>query len=340
MQTNLSRYTLLIGHIAQLIRYKNLLFILLTQKLLEYAIVIPILQTFGFEHLAMESYFWWLNLSTILIAAGGYTINDYFDLKIDRINRPKDIVVGLHISKKSTILLYQTVTFLGVGMGIGLAYWISSITFGFIVVITAGLLWFYATSYKRQLIIGNIVVSSLTGMSLLLVGVVAIALLHKSYTPQLLLQTPIPTQIYAWIGGFSGFAFLLTWIREIIKDIEDIEGDKDAECRTMPILWGMGWSKLVVVTLILVAIGLLLFVTYRYIELGQSTTKKYLFVALIIPLLTLIATVIKAKEKIEFSNASTLCKTIMGVGILYSLIFYYYQAQLYNLSFFGLFWVQ
>lgn len=326
-------------NLIRLIRYKNILFILLIQKLLEYAIMTPILASFGFREIDTRGAFWLLNLSTIFLAAGGYIINDYFDVKIDEINRPQQVIIDNGISRRQALRWYQTFSSIGFAIGVILSFWVNSLTLGFIIASIAGLLWFYAASYKRQFLVGNIIVSLISGLSLLVVAILCMALLEQSYSNLLLLQTPIPLKIYAWIGGFSSFAFLLTWIREIIKDIEDIEGDQEAECRTMPIVWGVRKSKMTILTLILLVISLLLFLYSRYIDFGKDTTIIYMLFAIIIPLLILSILVIKADKKNDFSQCSTLSKIIMVMGIAYSIIFYYYQAKIYHLSFMGLFWI-
>ncbi len=324
----------------QLIRWKNLLFIAIIQLLMQHSMIYPLLQTFGFETGTQNIFYNLLILATVLITAGGYVINDYFDVKIDRINAPDKVLVGTSISLRSAMLYYQILTGLGTILGVVLAFWVKSFSLGFVFVLTPGLLWFYSASYKRQFIIGNLIVSLASALSVLIVGVLAVALLKIDYSTELLKQTPIMRQIYGWIGGFAGFAFLLTWIREIIKDMEDEEGDREMECRTMPIKWGIKKTKIFLYGMIVFTIAALLHINHHYIHFEGITTLRYIIFGLIIPLLILGYFIFKSKNKSDFHQAQTLTKFIMLVGVLYSLVFYFLMSKTYGISLFGIFLVQ
>ena len=321
----------------KLIRWKNLLFIILIQWLIQHAVVYPLLQTFGFETAQYHFLYLLLIAATVLISAGGYVINDYFDVKIDRFNKPERVIVSKEVPLRSAMLLYQILTVAGTATGIILAYLSKSFTLGFIFILTPGLLWFYSASYKRQFVVGNLIVSLSSALSILVVGVMAVALLKTQYSSELLQQTPIPAQIYGWTGGFSAFAFLLSWIREIIKDIQDIEGDKEMECRTMPIKWGLNKTKYFLYTLILLTIVALFYVNYHFIDFEGNFTLRYLIFGLAIPLLILAFLIFKGKKKEDFKQASLLSKFIMLMGVFYCLIFYYLQAKEFGISIFGMF---
>lgn len=324
----------------KLIRWENLLFIFLIQWLMQHAIVYPLLQTFGFETGQHQTFYLLLIAATVLISAGGYVINDYFDVKIDRINKPAKVIVGESVSLRSAMMLYQILTILGTLTGIILAFLSKSFTLGFIFILTPGLLWFYSASYKRQFMIGNLIVSLTASLSILIVGILAVALLKIQYSSELLSQTPLPSQIYGWTGGFTGFAFLLTWIREIIKDLEDAEGDREMECRTMPIKWGETHTKRFLYALITFTIASLFFICFRYIHFEGTLTLRYLIFGIVIPLTVLAFLIFKARRKEDFRQASTLSKLIMLAGVFYSLIFYYLQAKEFGISLFGLFLIK
>ena len=324
-------------HYFEIIRWKNLIFVAMIQWLMQRAVAYPILQVYGFETDNFDIYFILLNLATVLITAGGYIINDYFDVKIDRINKPEKVIAGKSISIPITILYYQILTICGTIAGIILSILVKSFSLGFIFIVTPGLLWFYSASYKRQFLIGNLIVSLTSALSILIVGILAVALLAKVYSSQLLNQTPVPSQVYAWIGGFSGFAFLLSWIREIIKDLEDIEGDKELECRTMPIKWGATRSKFVVFALILITIVSLYFIGLKFIDFEGSFTLKYICFGLVLPLVFLAFSLFKSQNKEYFHQASNFSKIIMLLGVLYSLVFYFLMSKTYGISMFGLF---
>lgn len=323
----------------QIIRWKNLVFLALIQWLMQFAVVLPLFQTFGFEMPKNNFLFWLLLLSTVLMTAGGYVINDYFDVKIDRINKPEKVIVGDALSPKSAMRFYQILTGAGTIIGLAVAFMAKSFTLGFIFVVTPGLLWFYSTSYKRQFLIGNLTVSLLASLSIFIVGILAVAQQKISYG-DLLSETPIPSTIYGWIGGFAVFSFLLTWIREVIKDMEDIHGDSEMECRTMPIKWGLNKTKLFLYALISLTIILMLYVVLEHINFEGNFTFRYLLFGLILPLISLAIIIYQSNKKEDFHKASTFSKFIMLIGVLYSLVFYYLLAEKFRISLFGLFMIK
>jgi len=323
----------------KLIRLPNLLFIALVQFLMRQVVLIPILQVHGFD-VSMEM--WMLSLliaASVFIAAGGYVLNDYFDIKIDAINKSNRQVVGNKISRPAAMLLHQILTGIGVFCGILLAYFARSFTLAFIFIVIPGLLWFYSASYKRQFIIGNLVVSFIVAISVLIVGITQLAFLQKEYG-ELIFETPIPRLFYGWIGGFALFSFLCTWIREIIKDMEDEKGDREMECRTMPIKWGVNKTKLFLYSLIIITVSCLFLADLLLIHFEGTLTLRYIIFGLALPFAVLSYLIYISKTPKEFHQASTLSKFIMLSGVLYCFVFYYLQAKEHGISIFNLFIVQ
>jgi len=320
----------------KVIRYKNLIFLAFIQFVMRQVVLAPILQTFGFEDSFDNGILGLLIVATTLITAGGYILNDYFDIKIDAINKPEKQIVSKSISRQKAMLLHQILTGLGILCGLVLAYYVRSFTLGFIFIVVPGLLWFYSASYKRQLIVGNLVISFLAAISILVVGITQLAILQKEFG-KLIFETPIPQQFYGWIGGFALFSFLCTWIREIIKDMEDEKGDREMECHTMPIKWGIKRTKLFLYGLIIVTMVALLLSNEFFIHFDGTMTIKYMFFGLILPFTALIYLIFIAKTPYDFHQASTLCKVIMLIGVMYSFIFYYLQAKTFGISLFNLF---
>lgn len=322
--------------ILQLIRYKNLLFIALIQFVMQQVVVAGLLQKYGFEYIKTDASLLLLIVATVCIAAAGYVINDYFDIKIDRINKPESQIVGSVVSKRQAMLTHQILTGVGIICGLLLAYQLRSFTLAFIFIVAPGLLWFYSASYKRQFLTGNLIVSLLSALSVLVVGIVAVADLKHTYN-DLLFQTTIPAEIYSWIGGFAIFSFILTLIRELIKDMQDVEGDKEMECRTVAIVWGEKRTKVLIYSLIILTILSLIFVSIQYIPFTNPLSFKYILFGLILPLLALCYLVFKAIDPKTLHTASTFVKYIMLLGVMYSIIFYFLVAQQYGLSLFNLF---
>lgn len=323
-------------HYIHLVRWKNLLFIVLIQWLMQRSVIFPILETFSLQPAHNAYYGYLLMCATALIAAGGYVINDYFDVKIDRVNKPEKVIITESITKEAAMRFYQILTGFGIVCGIVLAILTRSFTLGFVFILVPGLLWFYAASYKRQFIWGNVIVSLLAALAVFVVAMLEIALLKKEYA-DLIYQTEIPKIIYGWTGGFSLFAFLCTWIREVIKDMQDEAGDREMECRTMPIKWGIKKTKFFLYGMIVFTLAALFHFQYHYILFEGTLTVRYLIFGITLPFVALIYLIFRAKTPTDYKQASTLSKFIMLIGIFYTLIFYYLQAKTYNLSFLGLF---
>jgi len=323
----------------KLIRLQNLLFIAFIQFVMHQVVLVPILQIFGFE-VAFEAGMLSLLITTsVLIAAGGYVLNDYFDVKIDSINRPDKQIVSNLISRHTAMALHQVLTGLGVFCGLLLAYFAHSFTLAFIFIVVPGLLWFYSASYKRQFMIGNLVVSFIAALAVLVVGIAQLAFLQKEFG-QLIFETPIPKQFYGWIGGFALFSFLCTWIREIIKDLEDEKGDREMECRTMPIKWGTKKTKFFLYALIVITICILFIFNALFIHFDGTMTIRYIIFGLTLPFAALCYLILNAKSPSDYHQASTLSKVIMLIGVLYSFVFYYLQAKTFGISLFNIFVVQ
>lgn len=331
-----------------LIRYKNLLFIAALQCLMYYCIIEPVLLTFQINNPMSGFQFLLLLCSTLCIAAGGYVINDYFDTRIDEINKPDKVIIGKLISKKTASLLHQILTGIGVLSGIIVAYSCRSFTLGLIIVMVPGLLWFYSASYKRQFLIGNLVVALNAAFALLVVAIATASFLSNPQAyGDLIYETPIIRIIYTWVCGFAIFAFLSTLIREIIKDMEDIKGDREMESRTMPIVLGIAKSKMVLYALIVVTLALLFYLQFQHIDKfiffgteKSSLSLRYLIFGISLPFAFLSYLIIKAKGKRDFHQASTFVKFIMGLGSLYSLVFYFLLAKAQGLALFGLFLIK
>lgn len=304
---------------------------------MDQVVIAPILQTYRFD--TTFSMLGLLIAATIFIAAAGYILNDYFDVKIDTINRPDKQVVGKYISRRRAMLMHQILTGIGVFLGLLLAYFSRSFSIAFIFIVVPGLLWFYSASYKRQFLIGNLVVSFIAALTVLVVGITELAFLQKEYG-KLIFETPIPSHFYGWMGGFALFAFICTLIREVIKDMEDEIGDREMECRTLPIIWGTPKAKLFLYALIILTIsGLFLFNNF-FIHFEGTLTLRYIIFGLVLPFIALAYLIFTSKSPLDYRNASNLTKVIMLIGVLYSFVFYYLQAKAFGISLFNLFLVK
>ncbi|MCK5170233.1 MAG: geranylgeranylglycerol-phosphate geranylgeranyltransferase [Bacteroidales bacterium] len=302
----------------RLIRYKNLLIIILTQYLMRWSIIKPILEVYEFKLQFTELNFFFLVMATVFITAAGYVINDYFDTKTDLVNRPDTVIIGRVLNRRWAILLHVIFNTIGIGLGAYISFYIGIPILTFVFVLITGILWFYSTTYKRQFLIGNITVAFLTALVPLMVILFEIPLLNKEYGLLMKEMRSDFTHIIMWVSAFALFAFLLTMIREIIKDVEDFEGDSAYGRKTMPIVLGVLNSKIVVITFILTTLFSLLYINFRF--LNDSITLIYFIVFLIIPLILLVYKIIVAENKKDYHSASNLSKIIMLAGIFYALV--------------------
>lgn len=319
-------------HFLRLIRIYNLLFIVFVQWMMQLFVLKPILNVYGIETDLSWIGMSILSLTSVLIAAAGYIINDYFDQKIDSINRPNHRIVGLKMRQETAMILHQIITIAGVIVGLSLSYFCRSIFLGVIFIAIPGGLWLYSASYKRQLMIGNVTISFIAALSVIVVGIYDMALLRMDHGA-LIYQTPVPREVYAWTGGFAFFSFFTTWIREIIKDMEDEFGDAELGCRTMPVIWGVDRTKLFLYLLITVTAVSMFLANYFWIDFEGTMTIRYIIIGLILPLAYLSYLIYKAKHSSEYHFASMFTKGIMLIGMLYSVIFAVQMAHKYGLSF-------
>jgi len=313
--------------ILLLVRFPNLLIIAATQYAMRYLIMEPLLPTSNFELQFGDLQFFLLVLSTIFIAAAGYIINDYFDTRADLINKPARVVVGVEIGRRVAMILHTMLNVIGVGIGIYLAFYIDLPALSLVFILATGLLWFYSTNYKRQFLVGNLSVAFLTGLVPLLAVLFEIPLLNRAYGAEMLQHDANFNYILAWVGGFSFFAFITTLIRELIKDAEDFEGDAAYGMKTLPIVLGTTWTRVIVLGMIGVTIFMLLFLLLKYIVFSVKPADYlslgYFVLFLLIPLVLLAIQVILARTKGDYHRASTLIKLIMLTGVLYSFLVFY-----------------
>jgi len=304
----------------RIIRLPNLLVIALTQVLIQYFVIQPILISNGYALSISFLHFLYLVLATILIAASGYIINDYFDIKVDYINRPNKVIVGAKLSKKTTFIFYVFFLTLGLFFGCYMAIYNQMIEFIFVFAIISGLLYFYSYSYSKQLLIGNIVIASLTAMVPFIIGLCEIKSIFITHKIKVLDNLYMINQIKYWVFGYSAFAFISTFIREIIKDAEDFEGDLIDSRSTIPISLGILSTKIILLSLIIIMLSSIIFIYLRYIGF-ELFSFIYIFLTLIISGIYLIYLIWNANKKKDYSITSNLLKFIMVSGILFSVIY-------------------
>lgn len=311
-----------INDILRLIRCTNLIFITILLWVMEKWVAVPLLEAQYYD----EQLPWWMLLllivATVCIAAGGYVVNDYFDVKIDRINRPDQLIVTNTVSKTVALRLGWILSGGGMLVGIAAAWYVRSWSLGIIFLLVPGLLWFYSSSYKRRFLLGNLVVALVSGLAPMVIAFANVGMLRKLY-PLLLPYTTLQHDLYAWLGGFALFAFLCTLIREIIKDMQDQMGDRELECHTLPIRLGDKWTKVIVTILILLTMSAIGYVWYALLPFPRvwgSLSTRYMVFGLQVPLACEIWLLWAAKIPSDYRSAQLLMKFIMFIGMLFSFV--------------------
>ncbi|MCF8296616.1 MAG: geranylgeranylglycerol-phosphate geranylgeranyltransferase [Saprospiraceae bacterium] len=301
--------------IYKLFRVPNLLIIILTQILVRYCIIEPLLSSIEIPMVFSDLDFALLVLTTVLIAAGGYIINDYFDIKIDKTNKKGKQIVGVIISEKTAIIIYAILNILAIIIGVYISNQAGNFKYSVIFIFITFLLLFYSERYKRKFLTGNIIVAFLSAFVLIIITLFEIFALSSLKINIYFIWEDLRFLTF----GYAIFAFLVSFIREIIKDIEDVEGDKEQGCRTLPIVSGELISKIVVIGFSIITIAFLL---YAQVQLFQNGNEILCWYFILVQLLFgfLIYKVIIAKEKKHFRKAGNLTKIIMLVGILSMLL--------------------
>ncbi len=314
----------LIVAFLKLIRWPNLFFIAITQWLFYFCVV----SSLRLDHVNPVSYslqhnglFYLLMLASILIAAAGYIINDYFDLQIDAVNKPDKMVVDKSLKRRWAIIWHLILSALGVLMSLYISYrtviWVISIAN----IICVFLLWFYSTTFKKKLLSGNVIISALTAWTIVVVYFfVGAAILNYngwhegdySYDMRKLFKLTI---LYA------GFAFIISLVREVIKDLEDMHGDAKYNCKTMPIEWGVPATKVFAAVWIIVCCAAIGIIQLYMWQSGWWVTAVYSIVLIILPLLYILRELYKAMIPADYHRLSTFIKYVMLAGILSMLFF-------------------
>jgi len=306
--------------LLKLIRLKNLIIIALFQSLIRYGLILPILAHYNYEPTLSNFRFALLVLASTLLAASGYVINDYFDIKIDRLNKPDKMIIDNGFKRREAMFFHVILTFCGVFVGLFLSYVTRKESWAFMFILTPVFLWYYSTTFKKQGFIGNLVVSGLTALVAIVVVSLEFASLERVHGSTIINSDACSTAWF-WTLGFAFFAFITTLIREIVKDMEDVYGDEYGGCRTLPIEIGVKYSKILVLLLTIFSV-LSIWSIFFYINMIKVDILSfwYILVLVTIPLIISIYFLFKATTPKSYHSLSSYYKAIMLLGILYILI--------------------
>jgi 4-hydroxybenzoate polyprenyltransferase len=258
-----------------------------------------------------------LVLAAMLITAAGNIINDYFDQKVDKINKPERVFIGKTISRRTAILMHQLLNLSAVGLVAWVSYPLHYWRPMAIPVLIMTLLWWYSPVIKKKPILGNLLVACCTALVPVFAVIYDVQLLElplKSVTHG---STNLFLYTWMWIFGISGFAFVLTMIREVVKDAQDIPGDRTADYQTLPIVWGINRTRRYVLAWMLVFIGMVWLCMTR---LSENRDILLFTVLLILPWFMAMIKLRKAGTSQDFAGVSFWIKAIMIGGLLLLLL--------------------
>ena len=332
--------------LIRLSRPLNLLIMALSMALIRYGLVVGFLER-GLQQLLAElggsvtraellldpgfgpqlplPLFALLVLSVVLIAAGGNIINDYFDTRIDRINRPETVIVGRSVKRRVAMAAHLALSGAGLLCGAVVVWRTGQWPLLAVPVFAIGALWLYSTSLKRRLVIGNGTVALLTALVPLTAGLYEIPALQRGFHAHNVvaladgrrfeMEAWFP-ELWYWVLGFAAFAFLSSLVRELQKDMADVKGDAMNGCRTVPIVWGMRWAKALVMGYIAVLIIALLALHMLVPALRGDLSYWYIQLGIIAPLLLSAGVTYNATQRAEHARAGHLMKLaiVMGAG--------------------------
>lgn len=294
-------------YFLKLIRFQNLLMLAFMQLLFRYGFL-------KLQHAPLSLNDWQyvlLILSTVFIAAAGYTINNIYDQHTDSENKPHDVIVGKHIPETTAYNIYIALNMTGVGIGFYLSNVIEKPAFAVIFILIAATLYLYATSLKQMLLIGNVIVALMLSFSVIIIGI--FDLFPATFEGN---QKEMAT-LFSILTDYAIFAFIVNFIREIVKDLEDVDGDYNSGMSTLPIVLGISRvSKLVFGLSLLPIVVLLYYINKYFIGSNLFILAGYCLLFVVGPLLYFTIKVASAKKKQEFNHLSLVLKFVILFGII------------------------
>ncbi|MCB9052138.1 MAG: geranylgeranylglycerol-phosphate geranylgeranyltransferase [Lewinellaceae bacterium] len=303
--------------LLRLVRFPNLAIVALAQYLIYYILLLPAFQQYNLEPILDDAHFSLLVAVTVFITAGGYVINDIIDFRIDLVNRPDKVVINRQIRVQSAYWLYFCFNLMGFLLALYLSFHVECIPLANLFPLAVALLFLYSTYLKRQALVGNLLIA------LFCAGVAGIVwFAEREAFRELIEQAPaLAGRIGSIISWYMAFAFLSTMFREVVKDMEDVQGDVGANCRTIPVRWGMKVAKGVAAAF---GLGLAVFLVYLALSrpgLFTELSLAFLIFGVLAPLLLALVWVFRAREKKQFYRLSQLAKLIMlgGLAMLFFL---------------------
>jgi 4-hydroxybenzoate polyprenyltransferase len=307
----------------RLVRWPNLVIIALTQVLFYFSLVQPLYHKGIYSHFQIL-HFILLILVSVLIAAAGYIINDYFDLNIDQVNKPNRTIIDKTIKRRWAIVLHLVFSFAGILISFYIDFNSPVFWLGFSNIICVFLLFGYSISLKKKLLWGNILISALTAWVVIVSFLCYYNNFYCSNCDHDFLE--LYNNRFIRISFlYAGFAFVISLIREVVKDMEDMDGDARYGCRTMPIAWGIPASKVFVAVWLVVLIGMISIVQVYVLQLGWVWSAVYCIAFIILPLMWILRKLFLAQVPKDYHQVSSVIKLVMLTGLLSMIFFMIYS---------------
>ena len=298
-------------HFLKLIRYQNLLMLAFMQFIFRYGFL-----KFQSIPLALSDIqYILLVLSTVSIAAAGYIINNIYDQETDTDNKPDNVIVNVTISENKAYNYYIVLNSIGVGIGFYLSNVIFKPSFASLFILIAFTLYLYASNLKKSLILGNLLIALLLSISVILIGIFDLLAVTNSENKALM------GILFRIILDYALFTFVLNFIREIVKDLEDVRGDYNQGMKTLPIVLGVKrTTKIVFAMSCISVIGISYYITTYLFSNNLIISTLYCIVFIVSPLIYFTIKIWEAKASNHFKHLSTVLKWILFFGILSILV--------------------
>lgn len=300
----------LLNALLGLVRWKNLVMIAAIQCIVKFAIIIPFKADYSLNNLS----FFAIIMATCCIAAAGYIINDIFDVSADKINKPQLVYINKIIPENTAYNLYFICNSVGVILGFVVANQVDKPGLTAVLIVAALINYIYTTTLKKYMLIGNFAVACLVSLALLIVP------LFELYPSLDTTNKSLHLLLFKVILDYAVFAFLITLIRELTKDLQDIEGDQMVGLKTTPVVIGVLNTKIIITVVTVITILGLGHYIYNYVY-NYNLAVLYFLITLLGPLIVFLILLIKATTSKEFLKLSKILKLIMIFGML-SLILY------------------
>ncbi|MFC2097584.1 geranylgeranylglycerol-phosphate geranylgeranyltransferase [Bacteroidota bacterium] len=299
--------------ILRLMRLPNIIIIGLTAYLIRFCLFSPAFHRTGISFFLNGNNFLLLVLAIMMTTTAGYIINDIYDRNIDKYNRGEKQIIGKIISVKAGVYFYVIASVLGLILSFIVAYQTKYMQWLFFYPLATVLLWTYSYYLKRTPLWGNLFVSMFCSFVVLLIWFFE----KETYTILNISNPDEAKSLTINLVFYSVFAFFSTLHREIIKDMEDMEGDKANNCRTYPVLYGIKKTKPIVLIVQLMLLCIIIIYLITVGKLFSIWVIIYGIICLILPVSLSIYKLIKAKEGKDYSQLNRIAKIIMVLGLLF-----------------------